>query len=198
MADPRTHGRGLCGLDLCHSAHPQSVLPGVGSSRIACRSAAPAKRLDPCDRSDRAPVRRDAEGRSGRRALEHLCGPRRDPLLSAARRAIAAEFLCPGGDRRQGRPCARKGQSQARENSGGRVSECRHACLPAGAWPAGRLAGAVSRQRSRYRAGARDRLQAGASRVGQSAIREDRVRLDRAHTRNPNPHRSGSGADCWA
>ena len=59
--------------------------------------------------SETAAQRFDAapEGRSGRRALEHLCRPRRHPLLSAAQRPAAERLLRPGGDRRQGRRGAR-------------------------------------------------------------------------------------------
>ena len=61
----------------------------------------------------RAAVRRRPQGRSGRRALEHLCRPRRDPLLPAAQCPVAERFLRPGGDRGQGCRGPRAPASQA-------------------------------------------------------------------------------------
>ena len=55
------------------------------------------------------------ERRSGRRALEHLCRPRRHPLLPAAERAAAQRLLRPGRHRRQGRGGARAAARRARE-----------------------------------------------------------------------------------
>ncbi len=64
-----------------------AVLPRLRSPR-ACRRPHPAaERLDLRQRHGRRQARCDAEERSGRRELEHLCRTRRDPLLPAARRA---------------------------------------------------------------------------------------------------------------
>ena len=92
------------------------------------------------------------EGRSRRRALEHLCRPRRDPLLSAAQRAAAQRLLRPGGDRRQGRGGARRLQDKLEKVLAEEFPSVVGARLSARARAAGRLAGAVSRQRARHRA----------------------------------------------
>ena len=52
---------------------------------------------------DGHPLRRAAQGRSGRGEVEHLCRPGRHPLLPAAERAAAQQLLLPGGHRGQGR-----------------------------------------------------------------------------------------------
>ena len=111
----------------------------------------PAKRVG-------AALRRSAQGRSRRRALEHLCRPRRDPLLSAAR--------CPA--------CRTTSSAQAvivakdvaaRERLQAKLEKLLaedfpsvgRARLSARTRAAGRLARAISRQRPGRRPGARDR-----------------------------------------
>ena len=80
-----------------------AVLSRLRSPRARGRSDAAAKRLDLCERRRLSQARRDAEGRSRRRELEHLCRARRDPLLPAARRQAAQRLLLAGRGDRQGR-----------------------------------------------------------------------------------------------
>ena len=104
MADDRAHARAL-----------RRLLPGD-----AARSRASSSRprtgpncwsISACRRTPRSMPARTSlsgfdaapQGRSRCRALEHLCRPRRDPLLPAARCPAAEQFLRPGGDRGQGR-----------------------------------------------------------------------------------------------
>jgi multidrug efflux pump subunit AcrB len=58
-------------------------------------------------------VRQGSQGRSGRRAVEHLCWPRRHPLLSPSRCAVAQRFFWSGRRRSEGCAGARapKGQT---------------------------------------------------------------------------------------
>ena len=65
------------------------VLPGLRPARAARRPDAAAERLDLCERDSWRRASTRSQGRSGRRALEHLCRARRDPLLPAAERAAA-------------------------------------------------------------------------------------------------------------
>ena len=93
------------------------------------------------------PLRRHAQGRPRRRALEHLRRPGRDPLLPAARRPARQSVLRPGGDRRQGRRGARAAAGQAGAAAGRGFPERGRPRLAARARAAGRLAGAVPGQR---------------------------------------------------
>ena len=79
--------------------------------------------------------------------LEHLCRPRRDPLLSAARGRAAERFLCPSCRRRQGRGGAGAAACAAGGGTRRRISQRGGARVAARARPAGRMAGAVSGQR---------------------------------------------------
>ena len=80
---------------------PAAVLPGLGPPRTARRPQAAAEFLDPCERDGGEPARRDPEGRRRHRPLEHLCRPRRGPVLSAAERPACERLLLPGGDRHE-------------------------------------------------------------------------------------------------
>ncbi len=104
-------------------------------------------------------VRRAAQGRSGRRALEHLHRPRRHPLLPAAQRPAPERLLLAGGDRRQGRTGARAAESQARKGAGERLSSPDRTGLSARTRPAGRLADPIPGERPGSLASARDRLE---------------------------------------
>ena len=100
----------------------------------------------------RWPARLDAvlKGDPDVEQLEHLCRPRRDPLLPAARRPAGQRLLRPGRRRRQGRRRARAAAAPSSSRcwpSSSRASIGR--VVSAGARPAGRLAGAVPRQRAR-------------------------------------------------
>ena len=77
------------------------------------------------------------------------------------------------------------------------AAERGRARLAAGAWAAGRMAGAISGQRARSCASARDRAQARPDdgREPKSAPRQ--FRLDGAGARGAGPDRSGSGAAAW-
>ena len=63
--------------------------------------------------------------RRGRRALEHLCRPRRDPVLPAAGRPAGERLLRAGGDRRQGRRRPRTAAGEAGDRCWRRISRTR-------------------------------------------------------------------------
>ena len=96
-------------------------------------------------------ARRDAERRSRRRELEHLCRARRDPLLPAPRRQAAQRLLLAGRGDRQGRRGARPAAREAREGAGRAAAERGRARVAARARSPGRLAGAISGERARPR-----------------------------------------------
>ena len=127
----------------------KAILPLVRSPRTPCRPDPAAERIDLCQRSDRRAFRCAPAERSGCRALEHLCGSRRHPVLPAAERPVAQPVLLAGGDRGQGCGRAKSPSGEAREGISGGVSKRRRSSLSAGAWPAGGLALAVSRERFR-------------------------------------------------
>ena len=141
-----------------------------------------------------AALRRRSQGRPRCRALEHLCRPRRHPLLSAAQRAASERLLRPGGDRRQGRPGARAAAREAREGAGRRFPERRRRVYPLElgppvGWPVQyRVSGPDIAQ------GARDRVQARPGRRHEPEGGERQFRLDRAGAAGAHSHRSGRGA----
>ena len=105
------------------AAGAAAVLSVLRPPRAAGRPEPAAERLDLRHRDRGAAVRRRAaQGRSGRRALEHLCRPRRDPLLSAAQRAAPQRLLRPGRDRGQGRRRARAAPGPSSRRSWPRIS----------------------------------------------------------------------------
>ena len=160
LADDRPIARAVRRLRPGAAADPAPVLPVFRPAGTAGRSVAAAERLDLCERDGRGQVRRAAQGRPGRRTLEHLHRPRRDPLLPAAQRPAAEQLLLAGGHRRKGRAGAGPAEGQARKSAGERFSGSHRAGLSARARAAGRLAGPVPRERSGRLGGARDRLEA--------------------------------------
>ena len=142
-----------------------------------------------------APLRCRPQGRPGRRALEHLCRPRRHPLLSAAQCPVAERFLRPGGDRRQGCRGARAAAGEAGEGPGRRVSRASSAASiplelgPPVGWPVQyRVSGPDVAQ---VREIAFKLAQVVAT---QPASRERQFRLDRAGAAGAHPRRPGRGA----
>ena len=160
LADDRGHDRGLRRGALRDPLRAAAILSGLRPARARRRSDAAAERLDLRQRDRRKAARCDARRRSRRRALEHLCRPGRDPLLSAAQCPAAERLLRAVGDRRQGRRGARAAAGQAREGAGRGFPERRHADRTARARAAGRLADAVPRERPGHGRGARDRAAA--------------------------------------
>ena len=175
------------------AADTAAVLPAVRSSGASGRSQAAAERLDLRHRRPRRAARRRAEDGSRRRELEHLCRPRCDPLLPAARGGTAERLLRPGGRHRQGRGGARAAAGAARGGARHAVSQRGGARVAARARPAGRLAGAVSGQRSGRGAGARHRTAACRHRGGRSERAARQFRLDGAGPHGPDQYRPGSG-----
>ena len=86
---------------------PRQFFPASDRPELVVDYDAAAERLDLRQRTGRDQTRRDAQGRSRRRELEHLCRTRRDPLLSSTERAAGQRLLFAGGRYRQG--CARRG-----------------------------------------------------------------------------------------
>ena len=111
-----------------------AVLSCLRPSGTGCRSDPAAERLDLRQRRRVSQARRDAEGRSRRRELEHLCRTRRDPLLPAARRQAAERLLLAGRGDRQGRCGARPAAREAREGAGRAAAERGRARVAARAW----------------------------------------------------------------
>ena len=101
------------------AADPAPVLPALGPAGIAGRSAAAAERLDLRHRRHGGAAVEGAVDRSRCRQLEHLCRPRRHPLLPAAGGRTAERLLHPGGGRRQGR----RGAQTPADPSGGGAGE---------------------------------------------------------------------------
>ena len=96
VADDPAHAWRCSSLRSCASARAPAILSLLGSPRASRRSQPAAECVDLCQRNHGPPLRcRPHRGR-GRGALEHLCGPGRHPLLSAAQRAVAERFLRPG------------------------------------------------------------------------------------------------------
>ena len=85
-----------------HAAGAPAILPGVGPSGAGGRSDLAAKRVDLRQRRSGRQARRRAQGQSRCRELEHLCRPRRDPLLSSAERSAQQRLLRAGRGHRQG------------------------------------------------------------------------------------------------
>ena len=138
-------------------------------------------------------ARRDAQGRSRRRQLEHLCRTRRDPFLPAARRQARQRLFLASRRDRQGRAGARPAALEAREGAGRAIAERRRPRFSARARAAGRLAGAISGQRTGRRGSAGDRAQA---RPGDGRKRQSEAgqfRLDGALARGQGQDRPGSG-----
>ena len=141
-----------------------------------------------------------SQGRSRRRALEHLCRPRRDPLLPAARCPAAEQFLRAGGDRRQG---CRRARSPASQSSSKLLAErfpqCRRSRLSA--WSSvrrsvGRCSTASAARTSRQ---VRDiALKLGQRRCRQSASDRRQLRLDRAGAAGRASGSIRTKRGCWA
>ena len=94
MAHHPAHTRPVRRVDLRGSADPQPVLPVFRPARAAGRSRL-CRRMPRSTRARPLAERFDAvlKGDPDVAALEHLCRPRRDPLLPAARCAAAQRFL---------------------------------------------------------------------------------------------------------
>ena len=188
--DARLFRRSAAGVALRAAA----ILSRLRPPRTRRQSDPAAKRLDLRQRTGLGQARRDAEGRSRRRQLEHLCRARRHPLLPAARRPARQRLLFAGRGHRQGRAGARSAACEAGEGARRAIAERRLPGRSAGARAAGRMAGAISGERTGHREGARDRAEArsGDGRGFESAAGQ--FRLDGARARSPDPDRPGSGA----
>ena len=171
LAHHRPDDRGLRRRDVHGALRAGAVLPGVRPPRAARRPDAAAERVDLRDRDAGQAPRGVAEGRPGRRPLQHLRRARRDPLLPDAQRAARAAVLLPVRDRHQGRRVARTAASQARGEAGHRVPRHRRARLAARARPAGRLADPVPGHRPRRAGGAAHRARGGAGRSPRTRAR---------------------------
>ena len=88
-------------------------------------------------------------------------------------------------------PGAKSPSGEAREGISGGVSKRRRSSLSAGAWPAGGLALAVSRERPRHWSGPRHCPTACQGRVDQPARQDGPFRMDGAGAAGPNSSRSG-------
>ena len=139
---------------------PRQFFPASDRPELVVDLTSAAERLDLWQRSRVSQARRDAEGRSRRRELEHLCRARCDPLLPAARREAAERLLLAGRRDREGRCGARSAARETGEGAGRAAAERGRARVPARVGPSRRLAGAISRQRARPGPSARDRAQA--------------------------------------
>ena len=164
MAHHSCHPSVVCGFPFRSSTDSQSVLSVLRPARAPCRSDLAAERVHPRDQDRGGAIRQSSQGRSGRRAVEHLCWPRRHTLLSASRRAVAQRFLWSGRRSCEGCAGARAAEGQARKNSRRRLPGRRVPCLSTRTRSTRRMAGPVSRQRARHRSGSRDRPQARAGR----------------------------------
>ncbi len=126
MVDHRGDGRVFCCCTPRVAICAAAILSGFRSSRTRRRPGTAGKRVDLRHRSGCQPARCAAQRRSRRRALEHLCRARRDPLLSSPRRAAAKGLVRPGRRGRQGRRRAQTAAGQARALS--RRANARHRC----------------------------------------------------------------------
>ena len=127
--------------------------------------------------------------------LEHLCRPRRDPLLPAAQRPAANDFFSQVVIVAKDVAARDAAAGEAREGAGRAVAERRRARLAARARAARRLAGAVSRERAGQSTQVREiALELAPDRRRRPARAARQFRLDGARAAGPGPHRPGPGA----
>ena len=199
MADHRGHGR-RCSPSRswrCRWCRDSSSPPPTAPSCWSI-SALPQNASIYASETIGAALRRGAaQGRSRRRALEHLRRPGRDPLLPAAQRAASQRLLRQAVIVAKDVARASGSRTKLEKILGRGFPERGRPRLSARARTAGRLAGAVSRERTRPRGGARDCARSSPRSSPPTRTRRTSTSTGSSPRGGAHPDRPGPGAAAW-
>ena len=181
LADDRDHASACSSLSiLLHAADPAAVLPGLRPAGAAGRSHPAAERLDLRQRDAGRAVRRAAGGDPDVERWSTYVGRGAIRFYLPLNVQLANDFFAQAVIVAKDVAARERLQAKLEKVLAEEFPNVGRPRLSAGARPAGRLAGAVPRQRAGSRRGALDRARARPGRGRQPGHAADQLRLDRA------------------